>query len=106
MTLAKYVYNMVHLKMIALRDVAPCFLVEADRRFRGAYCVQQGVITEAVRTSERPTSMRLHGATSNMVHSFTSAKRIQNAKVQERKHVETAFRYLWGGGGHSDMIVP
>jgi hypothetical protein len=27
------------MKMIALCDIAPCSLVEVDRRFRGMYCV-------------------------------------------------------------------
>jgi hypothetical protein len=28
------------LKMIAFWDIAPCSLVEVDRRFRGAYCLR------------------------------------------------------------------
>jgi hypothetical protein len=37
------------MKMTAFCDIAPCSLVEVDRRFRDAYCLYQ---QETVRTSE------------------------------------------------------
>jgi hypothetical protein len=30
--------------MVAFWDIAPCSLVEVDRRFRGAFCLYQGVV--------------------------------------------------------------
>jgi hypothetical protein len=55
--------------MITFWDIAPCSVVEVDRRFRGVYCLHdQGdeyiiaVIMEAVRNfKRRSTSTRLHG---------------------------------------------
>jgi hypothetical protein len=45
---------LIKMKMAVLWDVAPCSLVETDRRFRGAYCLHhQG----------RSVSIRLHGST-------------------------------------------
>jgi hypothetical protein len=40
--------------MTAFWDIAPCSMVEVDRRFRGSYCLHhQGALAmEAVRTSE------------------------------------------------------
>jgi hypothetical protein len=53
------------LNMTAFWDVAPCSLMEGDRRFRGVYCLRyQGFITvmmKAVRASE--TSVYFHETT-------------------------------------------
>jgi hypothetical protein len=43
----------VSMKFRVFWDVAPCSHIEADRRFRGAYC---RVMMEAVRTSETSVS--------------------------------------------------
>jgi hypothetical protein len=42
------------MKMAAFCDIAPCSLVEVDRRFRGAYCHHQygALMMEAVNTFE------------------------------------------------------
>jgi hypothetical protein len=36
----------------ALWNIAPCGLVEVDRRFRGAYCIRRHMMMEVVRKSE------------------------------------------------------
>jgi hypothetical protein len=41
----------VNLKMTSFWVIVPCCLVEADRRFRNAYCLHRGMM-EAVRTSD------------------------------------------------------
>jgi hypothetical protein len=33
-------------------DVAPCSVVEIGRRFRGVYCLNQGLMIDVVSTSE------------------------------------------------------
>jgi hypothetical protein len=51
------------MKTTAFWDVAPCSLVEVDRRFRGVYCLLfhgNGLIA----LKRRSTSARLHGVTS------------------------------------------
>jgi hypothetical protein len=54
-------------EMTGFRNMAPCSLVEAHRRFRGVYCLhpqrndQVALMMEAVRTSE--TSVCLHKTT-------------------------------------------
>jgi hypothetical protein len=60
-------------KMIAFRDVrlSVCSLVEVDRRFTDAYCLQhQGDL------QHRCTSTRLHGATSQKGVLFIEEKKI------------------------------
>jgi hypothetical protein len=53
------------MKLRALWDTAPCSLIEVDRRFRYAYCLQPlGVSSQYVPLKRRSTSMRLHGAIS------------------------------------------
>jgi hypothetical protein len=43
---------MANRKTAVFWDVAPCSLVEIDRRFRGAYCLHQGsLMMEALSTS-------------------------------------------------------
>jgi hypothetical protein len=41
---------MPYLKMTAFCDIVPCSLIEVDRRFRGADCLQEQIalMTEAV----------------------------------------------------------
>jgi hypothetical protein len=47
------------MKMAVFLDVAPCSLVEIDRRFRGAYCLhhQGGLVVTAVSLSEMPVNL-------------------------------------------------
>jgi hypothetical protein len=57
-------------KMTVLWNIAPCGLVEIDRRFRGAYCLHQGEVwspwwwRQCASLKRRYTSTRLHGAVS------------------------------------------
>jgi hypothetical protein len=46
------VLTAARMRMTVFRDVAPCSLVEIDRRFRGAYCLHNHRPDEAVSTSE------------------------------------------------------
>jgi hypothetical protein len=55
------VLTAVSMNMTVFWDVAPCSLVEIDRRFRGAYCLYHQGRVEAVSTSE--TSVNLYKAT-------------------------------------------
>jgi hypothetical protein len=52
------------MKIIAFWDIAPCSLVEIDRRFRGVYCLHQGdgLWRQYASLKRRSTSVRLHGA--------------------------------------------
>jgi hypothetical protein len=52
------VFMAVSMKMTVFWNVAPCSLVEIDRRFRGAYYLhhQGALIMEAVNTSEMSVS--------------------------------------------------
>jgi hypothetical protein len=50
------------MKMAVFWDVAPCSLVDIDRRFRCAYCLHhQALMTETVSTSE--TSANIYQTT-------------------------------------------
>jgi hypothetical protein len=53
-------------------DVAPCSHVEADRRFRSAYCHLQALMMEAVRTSETSVNFKVtNGHTSHKTLNLT-----------------------------------
>jgi hypothetical protein len=53
--------HVITLKFRVFWDVAPCSHVEADRRFRGAYCVLRlaALLMEAVCTSETSVSFNV-----------------------------------------------
>jgi hypothetical protein len=58
-------------KMRTFSDTAPCSIVGVDRRFRGAYCLQQPGDDDEVRTSEtsvcyNETTRRYIGEGSNL----------------------------------------
>jgi hypothetical protein len=55
------------MKMRPFWDVAPCSLIEIDRRFRDAYCLHHQGNNDAS-LKRLYTSTRLHGAISKMAY--------------------------------------
>jgi hypothetical protein len=66
------VFAVVSVKMTAFWNVAPCSLVEIDRRFRGAYCLhhQIALVIEAVSTSE--TSVNFYVTAGRNIPAYSS----------------------------------
>jgi hypothetical protein len=58
-----HVLTVASVKMTAFWDIAPCSLVDVDRRFRGAYCLHHQSNPHRP-LKRRSTPTRLHGAIS------------------------------------------
>jgi hypothetical protein len=71
------VFTAASMKMTAFGDIAPCSLVEADRRFRGAYCLhRQGGWWRQYAPSTRP-----HDAISQKAVIFTAYSFLWESEV-------------------------
>jgi hypothetical protein len=106
------VLTAARVKMTAFWDTAPCSLVEVDRRFRRAYCLEHQVdecitlITEAVRTSKMSVyfkdntkrciseSWHLQGNTCS--YSFYDGKFIQQLNLVSRVASFNATNFFYG----------